>query len=340
MDELCFHHSVGNEPLAKPDAYKLFRASIRAIRFSTPISLEYFSIYRKIRNEYDIIHIHLPNPLATLAPLIFPTRAKLVLHWHSDIVKQKMLKTFYRPFQTLLLKRAARIIVTSRNYFEASKDLQSYKDKITVIPIGIDTEHLVFEQNDVTAIRKRYPGKKIVLSIGRLTYYKGFGYLIDAALSLPNDTVVLIGGCGELHDELQARIVQNGLTGRVELIGRIPQRQIGAYYAAADLFCLPSIIRTEAFGVVLLEAMAMGLPIVACDIPGSGVNWVNSHRETGLNVPVCDSSTLAEAIVHLSDPSVRTSFSECCIRRYETLFSRDRMVADVYALYCSLPKDR
>lgn len=336
VDELCFHHSVGNEPFAAPTNYKLFRATIRAIRFSTPISSEYFSIFRKIHNNYDIIHLHMPNPLAALALLIFPSRAKLVLHWHSDIVKQKKLRLLYYPFQVLLLKRANRIIVTSRNYFGASQELQPYKHKISVIPIGIGMEHLAFEQKDAEKIRERYTGKKIVLSIGRLTYYKGFDYLVDAALSLPDDTVVLIGGCGELKNELQARINRHGLGKRVKLIGKIPQREMGAYYAAADLFCLPSIVRTEAFGVVLLEAMSMGLPIVACDIPGSGVNWVNSHGETGLNVPVRNSSALAEAIGRMLDSSVHVSFSARSKKRYETLFTLNRMVNEVYKLYRSL----
>lgn len=106
--------------------------------------MRYFSVYRKIRNHYDIIHLHLPNPWAALAPLLFRTRAKIVLHWHSDIVKQKNLMIFYRPFQTMLLRRASRIIVTSRNYFDSSSDLQPYAKKVRVVPIGLNTEHLMF----------------------------------------------------------------------------------------------------------------------------------------------------------------------------------------------------
>lgn len=117
-----------------------------------------------------------------------------------------------------------------------------------------------------------------------------------------DDTIVLIGGCGELQDELERLIKQKGVADRVKLIGRIPQEQIGAYFAAADLFCLPSIVRTEAFGVVL-PCLAMGGPIVACDILGSGVNWVNKHGDTGLNVPVCDSQALSAAINKILDSS-------------------------------------
>lgn len=334
VDELCFQHLAGSETDNLTPAYRLFRVPIRTIFHSTPISMRYFSVYRKIRNHYDIIHLHLPNPWAALAPLLFRTRAKIVLHWHSDIVKQKSLMIFYRPFQTMLLRRASRIIVTSRNYFDSSSDLQPYVKKVRVVPIGLDTEHLMFLPGIDQTIKTQYPGKKIVLSIGRLTYYKGFRYLIEAACKLRDDTIVLIGGCGELQDELERLIKQKGVADRVKLIGRIPQEQIGAYFAAADLFCLPSIVRTEAFGVVLAEALAMGVPIVACDILGSGVNWVNKHGDTGLNVPVCDSQALAAAINKILDsPELLTRFKMNCKKRYESFFSLKKMGYKVYEIY-------
>ena len=121
VDELCCHHSVHNEPLPEPSGYRLFRAPLFTIKFSTPISFRFFDIYRRIRNNYDIIHWHLPNPVATMAALIFPTRAKVVLHWHSDIVKQKKLRKIYKPLQTMLLRRADRIILTGRLIYSLIK---------------------------------------------------------------------------------------------------------------------------------------------------------------------------------------------------------------------------
>lgn len=334
VDELCFHHSIHNEDLPEPTEYHLFRAPLIAIKFSTPISLGFFKIYRKIRNNYDIIHFHMPNPVASMALLIFPTRAKLVLHWHSDIVKQKILKKVYKPFQTMLLNRADRIIVTSQNYFRGSLDLQPYEKKISVIPIGVGMEHLSFQKGTDKRIRTSYQDKKIILSIGRLTYYKGFRYLIEAAQYLKDDTIILIGGIGELQTELEAIIQKLNVGDRVRLIGRIPENEIGAYFAAADIFCLPSIVRTEAFGVVLAEALAMGVPIVACNIPNSGVNWVNLHNVTGLNVPVRNAPALAEAITTiLNSPKLRDQFHKNCIIRYNTYFSVEKMVDMVYALY-------
>ena len=127
VDELCCHHSVHNEPLPAPSGNRLFRAPLFPIKFSTPISFRFFDIYRRIRNNYDIIHWHLPNPVATMAALIFPTRAKVVLHWNSDIVKQKKWRKIYKPRQTMLLRRADGIIVTRQNYFNGSLDLQPNK---------------------------------------------------------------------------------------------------------------------------------------------------------------------------------------------------------------------
>lgn len=334
VDELCFHHSIHNEDLPEPTEYHLFRAPLIAIKFSTPISLGFFKIYRKIRNNYDIIHFHMPNPVAAMALLIFPTRAKLVLHWHSDIVKQKTLKKIYKPFQTMLLHRADKIIVTSQNYFLGSHDLQPYENKICVIPIGVDKEHLTFKEGTDQLIRTTYPEKQIILSIGRLTYYKGFRYLIEAAQYMEDDKIILIGGTGELQTELETMIQKLNVENKVRLIGRIPESEIGAYFAAADVFCLPSIVRTEAFGVVLAEALAMGLPIVSCNIPNSGVNWVNLHNETGLNVPVCNAPALAEAIrTILNSQDLKDKFRKNCIKRYNTFFSVEKMVDAVYTLY-------
>lgn len=118
---------------------------------------------------------------------------------------------FYRPFQTMLLRRASRIIVTSRNYFDSSSDLQPYVKKVRVVPIGLDTEHLMFLPGIDQTIKTQYPGKKIVLSIGRLTYYKGFRYLIEAACKLRDDTIVLIGGCGECRMNWNVSLSRRGL---------------------------------------------------------------------------------------------------------------------------------
>ncbi|MEG0796742.1 MAG: glycosyltransferase [Odoribacter sp.] len=333
-DELCFSHTKNSIKEDENTNYKIFRAKILGIKFSTPISLQFFSFYKKIRNDYDIIHIHLPNPIASLAPLLFKTKGKIVLHWHSDIVKQKRLKVLYSPLQNMILRMASKIIVTSDNYLNSSVDLIKFKAKTVVIPLGIDTDYLCYSESHVDAIKAKYKNKKIVLTIGRLTYYKGFKYLIAAAKKIDSDTVVLIGGSGELENVLKKQIIELNLTDKVFLIGRIPQCEMGAYYAAADVFCLPSMMRTEAFGVVLIEALAMGLPIVATNIDGSGVNWVNKHNVTGLNVVPENDEELADAInTILSDTDLSSEFSANALLRYKEYFTKSKMLNEHIKLY-------
>lgn len=334
VDELCFAHKVGYQETFVPDGYKVIRVPIWGIKFSTPLPKSIVRAFWKLRNDYDVIHVHVPNPIASIVSLMAPKRTKIVVHWHSDIVKQKILLKFFKPFQTAFLKRASAIIATSQNYVDYSEELKPYVNKVSVIPIGLDASEMQYSDKDVEKIKAEYSGKKIVLCIGRLTYYKGHQYLIEAAKQLNNNTVVLIGGVGELQKELEGTIRLNKVEEKVKLIGRIPQELIYAYYKAADVFCLPSITRAEAFGVVLLEALAMGTPIVTCNIEGSGVPWVNQDGETGYNVPVRDPNALAEKItLILSDSAISTQLSDNCVKRFQSHFALDKMISDTYSTY-------
>lgn len=337
VDELCFAHAVGYEESFVPNGYKVIRVPIWGIKYSTPLPKGILKAFLSIRKDYDIVHVHVPNPIASIVSLLTPRKVKIVVHWHSDIIKQKALLKLFRPFQTAFLKRADAIIATSQNYVDASEDLRPYVSKTHVIPIGLDEKEMNYKTEDVEAIRKEYDGKKIVLCIGRLTMYKGHHYLIEAANHLPEDTVVLIGGVGELEAELKEQVRQQRLENKVFFIGRIPQEKIYAYYKAADVFCIPSTSRAEAFGVVLLEALAMGTPIVTCNIQGSGVPWVNQDGETGFNVEPKNSKELAEKLnLLLSDDDLRVSMSEKCHKRFMDHFALDKMVEGTYKLYKSL----
>lgn len=333
LDELCFCHNVNSNEKWET-SYKLIRVPIRGIKFSMPIPKGYFRIYKNLRNSYDIVHIHVPNPLALLAPLLFPGRPKIIVHWHSDILKQKFLVKFLVPFQNMLLKKATKIIATSKNYAYNSDVILPFKDKVEIVPIGIDTDYLTTNPEDIKEIRNTYKGKKIILSIGRLTYYKGFSFLIEAAQNIPDDSIILIGGSGELRNTLEEQIKELGVENKVKLIGRISDSMIGAYFEAADLFCLPSQFKTEAFGVVLIEALSKGLPIVACDIPGSGVPWVNQNNVTGFNVPINNSLAISNKITEiLSSPDLQEKFSKNAKERYESLFTKKVMVKKIADIY-------
>jgi rhamnosyl/mannosyltransferase len=204
---------------------------------------------RKIRREYDIIHIHHPDPMACLALYLSGYKGKVILHWHSDILKQKMLLTLYKPLQRWLIKRADMIVGTTPVYVQQSLYLKKVQHKTTCIPIGIDA--LAVESDRAARIKERYAGRKIIFSLGRLVPYKGYEYLIKAAQYLEDGYVILIGGEGPLKSELQQLINQLHVGAKVELLGFISDdREIAAYFMACDVFCMSSIWKTEAFGIV------------------------------------------------------------------------------------------
>lgn len=289
---------------------------------------------RKICRGYDIIHVHHPDPMAALALRLSGFRGRVVLHWHSDIVRQRQLLRIIRPLQSWLLCRADAIVTTSPTYLEASTWLAPYRDKCRCIPIGIHPVEDVPDEK-TESLRSRYGNRRIVFSMGRLVSYKGFEYLIDAAAFLPDDIVVLIGGTGPLRDRLQSRIDAAGHSEKVKLIGFIPDEELPAYYRAASLFCMSSVERTEAFGVVQIEAMSCGTPLVATLIPGSGVPWVNADGVSGRNAPPRDPQALARAIIEVvSDTSGQ--FRRGAVLRFRELFTEQRMITSVLDLYSEI----
>lgn len=290
---------------------------------------------RKIQSEYDVIHIHHPDPMACLALFLSGYKGPVVLHWHSDILKQKTLLKLYRPLQNWLLRKARFIVGTTPVYVRESPFLQKVQCKVTSIPIGIN--EVKPDQEGVAGIRTKYAGKKIIFSLGRLVEYKGYEYLIKAARRLNDDCVVLIGGKGSLKEHLQDLIDEQGVADRVKLIGFIGDKELPDYFGACDLFCLSSIWKTEAFAIVQLEAMACGKPVVATNIPESGVSWVNRNGVSGLNVDPQNADALAEAIITiLSDEQLYRRLSEGARQRYETLFTKKLMTENCLAMYQAL----
>ncbi len=317
------------------NGYKVIRVKSYGTIFSTSIAPQMIFKLRGIINEYDILHIHLPNPMANLALLFAKIHnKKIILHWHSDIIKQKHLLKLYEPLQNWLMKKADTIIATTPKYIEESLYLQKYKNKCVSIPIGIDKNKLQVKNSLYHKLKGIYKNKKIIFSLGRLTYYKGFKYLIDSSKYLSDDFVIIIGGSGPLANELKLQIINNGLENKVKLIGKIDDKDLGAYYKACDLFCLPSIVKSEAFGVVQLEAMSFGKPIVATKIKGSGVDWVNLDGGSGLNVEVKDSQSLAEAFKKiLLDQKRYNEYSQNALNRFKNYFLREKMVESIIRIY-------
>ena len=299
---------------------------------ATMISPAMICWLRKHRKEYDIIHIHHPDPMACLALFLSGYKGRVILHWHSDIITQKFFLAFYKPLQSWMIRRAECIIGTTPVYLRESPCLQHVQDKTAVVPIGI--EPVVTDPAEVEKIRAAYPGKKIVFSLGRLVPYKGFGYLATAAKHLGPEYQILIGGTGPLQENLQAEIDAMDVQENVRLVGYIEDRMLPAYFGACDVFALSSIMKTEAFGIVQLESMSCGKPVIATEIPGSGVAWVNESGVSGLNVPVRNPEALATAIKTVcDDPEKYRSFCEGARDRFRKLFTLNDMIDKTIKIY-------
>lgn len=290
-------------------------------------------LMRRIKSDYDIVHVHHPDPMACVALYTSGYKGHVVLHWHSDILKQKKLLHLYKPFQNWIINRADMIVGTSPVYLKESPFLQHVQHKTVCLPIGIAEVPQVSDKA-IADLRARYEGRKIIFSLGRLVGYKGFEHLIDAAAMLPEDYVVLIGGTGPLHHELQQRINALHLQNKVRLLGYVADADVPLYYRACHLFCLSSVFKTEAFGIVQIEAMACGKPVVATTIPGSGVAWVNEHGVSGLNVEPGNAAELAKAIrTILADEETYAGFSARARHRFEEKFTLSRMVSGCLDIY-------
>lgn len=280
------------------------------------------------RSGADIVHLHLPNPAAVLAYLASGHRGTLVVSYHSDIVRQRLLGTFFDPFLQWALRRAAAIVVATPNYLDSSPTLSRHRDRCVVIPYGVLQSDYEVADNEVQALRRRF-GDRIVLGVGRLVYYKGFEHIIDAMPSV--DGHLLIVGDGPLRADLEARAVARGVADRVTFVGGV--ERTAPYYHAADVFVLASVARSEAFGIVQLEAMACGTPVVNTGLT-SGVPFVSRDGETGITVPPGDPAALAIATNRLLDDArLRTAYGAAARERVLAEFDQGEMGERMLELY-------
>lgn len=293
----------------------------------------------------DIIHCHMPNTSALWA-LALPAARLIpwVVHWHSDVVASKVDKRLalayplYRPFETALLARARAIIVTSPPYLEASQALQPWRNKCHIIPLGLDPHHLRVGGDEQRRLANDLWGAASfkILCVGRLTYYKGHEILIRAMSHVAGARVILVGD-GERREKLNALIESLGLAEKVILAGYKTEQEIAALRESCDVFCLPSIERTEAFGMVLLEAMSAGKSVVASKVPGSGMGWVVDEGKTGLLVPPADVDALACALRQLqSDGVMRSRMAKAAKARFDGEFQMSQVGNDIIQLYGSI----
>ena len=299
---LCFEHD-NSENQNVVDEVEVIRCKCQCKIFSQSISLEMGRKFKDLLKTFkpDYIVFHYPNPFfASILLRNIPKETKLILYWHLDITRQKILGKIFHLQNLALLKRADKIIATSPNYIEGSKYLSQYRSKCQVIPNCIDENRLAKTPKAVELaekIKQENKGKTICLSVGRLVPYKGYSYLIKSAKKLDENFVFYIIGDGEKRKSL---LSQSKNCPTVKFLGKLTDDELKAYYLAADIFCFPSITKNEAFGIALAEAMYFGLPSITYTIPGSGVNYVSLNGETGLEVPNRDVDAYANAVKELA----------------------------------------
>ena len=290
--------------------FPVVRTAVWAKLLFTPISPGFPWRLRRMIKSFnpDILHLHLPNPSAFWV-LILPSarRTPWVVHWHSDVITarqswpMKLLYRLYRPLEQAVLKRAEAVIVTSLPYRDSSEPLQRWADKCHVVPLGVDVGRFVLQNNreqQSCSLPQQSCSLLQVLAVGRLTYYKGFRHLIEAAARATNVHINLVGH-GEQAKALKALAASLELQDRVTFHGILSDGELARQMSCADCICLPSIERTEAFGMVLLEAMYFGKAIVVSDVPGSGMGWIIDDGMTGLKVKPADADALAAAFEQL-----------------------------------------
>jgi glycosyltransferase involved in cell wall biosynthesis len=276
-----------------------------------------------------VVHLHFPNPTAVLSYLTSGHRGPLVVTYHSDVVRQKLLGRAFLPVLRRFLARARAVIATSPDYVESSPVLRRLRERCRVIPLGITTERFErVKDEDVRRVRERF-GARLVLGVGRLIYYKGFAHLVRAMRQVEGR--LLLVGQGPLRAALEREAAESGVAGRVHFLGEV--EDAAPYFRAADVFALPSTARSEAFGIVQLEAMACGVPVVNTRLD-SGVPFVSPDGVTGLTVPPGDADALAAALNRLlDDPDLRARLGDAGRRRVRAHFTADAMAAETMRLY-------
>jgi len=296
------------------------------------------SMVRRLHRQhgFDIVHLHFPDPLGQLACSFLPATVAQVVSWHSDIVRQKVALALYRPFQQRFLTRVDAIIGATPVHFSQSTQIPAALDasRRFVIPYGFEPGRWALgpsAQERLTALKSQAAGRFAVFALGRHVYYKGFDVLIKAMRTV--DGLLWIGGDGPMRAELEALSNAQGVADRVHFTGPIPEDDLPAYYEACSAFCLPSVEKSEAFGLVQLEAMHFGRPVVSTRL-GTGVDWVNVDNVTGLLVAPGDPTALGSALRQLaSDPSLRGRLGEAGRRRVQEDFSKENMVRQTIRAY-------
>lgn len=313
-------------------------APVAATLLYAPISLQLPLRLRAWLRRWspDLLHLHMPNPACFWA-LLLPEARRLpwLVHWHADVAadvldrRLRLAYRLYRPWEQALLRRAQRILVSSPPYLEHSQALAAHRARCEVLPLGLAESGLSAAANPTA-----WPGAGLrILCVGRLTYYKGHGLLLEALRGLEQAQALIVGD-GELRAQLQQRIAALGLSDRVELRGSVDDAGLAALYRDCDLLCLPSLDRSEAYGLVLLEAMRAGRPIVCSRLAGSGMSWILDEGVTGLGFAPGDAADLRRVLARLgAEPELRKRMGEAGRARFRQYFGVARCADGLIGIY-------
>jgi len=335
---VCFNESKKNS-IDIINGITVYRAGSLVNIARQSISLSLSKMLKKAIKEFqpNIIHLHWCNPFGGAILLnTIPKDVKLVIHWHSDVVNQKMIYPFVKPIETALLRRADMVLTTSPLYIDGSKPLKPFKEKVKVLQSAIDISKFQLtdaDKREIERIRVKYGNKPIIFFIGRHVPYKGIESLIEAEKYIKSDCVVLVAGKGPLTEVLKEKCK----SARVHFLGRVSDEELKWLNAAATVFAFPSITKQEAFGLALVEGMYSKSAPVCFTIPGSGVNWVSIKDQTGLEVENGNVVAYAKAIDELlTDKKLCIQLAENARKRVEDYFTVPVMLSLLKGYYKGL----
>lgn len=330
---LVCRDGIGKTCSENINGVRLTRTGSFGTYFSCPVSMSFLKIFRKMSAKADIIHIHVPFPLADLALLLSGYSGKVIVSWHSDVVKQKKLLRLYKPLMKYLLNRADCILVATEGHIYGSEFLPEYRHKCRILPYGINpADYLNIQKIPFLTEKATNPESIKVFFTGRLVYYKGVDVLINAFRNVKNNCELFIAGTGIIESKLKEKVRKYGLNDRVHFLGFLPDKQLKQAFSDCDIFVLPSVERSEAFGIVQLEAMIYGKPVINTSLP-SGVPYVSIHEITGITVKPYNSHELADAINILrKNKNLRERLGKNGQKRVLEYFNEKNIIQDLYKI--------
>lgn len=279
----------------------------------------------------DLVHVHMPNPIAEISYLMTGHNRPLIAHFHSDIVRQKSLLRAYAPLLETFYRRATCIVVPTPNHITVSPFVSRFRKKCLVVPFGISLAKFDLTESLASKVQQLESSIPAILFVGRLVYYKGLEYLIQAMTELPARLWII--GTGPFETRLKQLTAHLQLRGKISFLGEIPEQDLAAYFHACDVFVLPSIANSEMFGIVQLEAMACRKPVISTDLP-TGAPWVNQHEVTGFVVPPRDTTALVRVIRNLLESRpLREEMGHAGRSRVEAQFTTAIMVRQMLEVY-------